>query len=98
MRYSIDIEERIIKELEKVPNIRYICNKVGIDHSTFYRWLLRHPTFNKEVMVALRRCRGLDNIIYVACNVKSHDESSKCKSDNQITYKIYITQVFGVQE
>ena len=26
------------------------------------------PGFNKEVMVALRRCRGLDNIIYVACN------------------------------
>ena len=24
--------------------------------------------FNKEVMVALRRCRGLDNLIYVACN------------------------------
>ena len=24
--------------------------------------------FNKEVMIALRRCRGLDNIIYVACN------------------------------
>lgn len=24
--------------------------------------------FNKEVMVALRRCRGLDNVIYVACN------------------------------
>lgn len=24
--------------------------------------------FNKDVMVALRRCRGLDNLIYVACN------------------------------
>ena len=24
--------------------------------------------FNKEVLLALRRCRGLDNIIYVACN------------------------------
>lgn len=24
--------------------------------------------FNKEVIQALRRCRGLDNIIYVACN------------------------------
>ena len=27
--------------------------------------------FNKEVMVALRRCRGLDNIIYVACNARA---------------------------
>lgn len=24
--------------------------------------------FNKEVMLALRRCRGLDHLIYVACN------------------------------
>ena len=24
--------------------------------------------FNKEVMIALRRCRGLNNLIYVACN------------------------------
>ncbi len=24
--------------------------------------------FNKDVMIALRRCRGLNNIIYVACN------------------------------
>lgn len=24
--------------------------------------------FSKEVMIALRRCRGLDNLIYVACN------------------------------
>lgn len=53
MRYGADIAERIIKELEKVPNIRYVCKKVGIDHSTFYRWLLRHPTFNKEVEIAL---------------------------------------------
>ena len=27
--------------------------------------------FNKEVMQALRRCRGLDNLIYVACNAKA---------------------------
>lgn len=24
--------------------------------------------FNKDVLIALRRTRGLDNIIYVACN------------------------------
>lgn len=53
MRYSPDIAERILKELEKVPNIRYVCIKVGIDHSTFYRWLLKHPSFQKEVIVSL---------------------------------------------
>lgn len=59
MRYGADIAERIIKELEKVPNIRYVCKKVGIDHSTFYRWTLRHPTFNKEVAMALHQGRSV---------------------------------------
>ncbi len=27
--------------------------------------------FNKEVLVTLRRTRGIDNIIYVACNAKA---------------------------
>lgn len=27
--------------------------------------------FNKDVLVTLRRTRGLDNIIYVACNAKA---------------------------
>lgn len=53
MRYGDDITKRIVKELEVIPNIRYVCNKVGIDHSTFYRWIMRHPTFNKKVLMAL---------------------------------------------
>lgn len=53
MRYGDDITKRIVKELEVIPNVRYVCNKVGIDHSTFYRWIMRHPTFNKKVLMAL---------------------------------------------
>ncbi|MCF7864939.1 MAG: hypothetical protein K9M11_00335 [Candidatus Pacebacteria bacterium] len=52
MKFSGDIIDKIVKELEKVPNIRYVCSKVGIDHSTFYRWLMRHPSFNKRVLQA----------------------------------------------
>lgn len=36
-----------------MPNIRYVCSKVGIDHSTFYRWLMRYPSFNKKVTMAI---------------------------------------------
>lgn len=53
MRFGPDIIDRILKELEKVPNIRYVCSKVGIDHSTFYRWLMRYPSFNKRVTMAI---------------------------------------------
>jgi tRNA (uracil-5-)-methyltransferase len=31
--------------------------------------------FNKDVLVTLRRTRGLDNIIYVACNAKAIQEN-----------------------
>ncbi len=31
--------------------------------------------FNKEVLVTLRRTRGIDNIIYVACNAKAIQEN-----------------------
>jgi len=53
MRYGPEIVQKILEELEKVPNIRYVCNKVGIDHSTFYRWMGGHFKFHKAVELAL---------------------------------------------
>jgi len=53
MKYSPNITKEIIAELEKVPIIRHVCSKVGIDHSTFYRWMVKHPTFLKKVLAAL---------------------------------------------
>lgn len=53
MKFSSETVDQILNELEKIPNIRYVCSKVGIDHSTFYRWLIRHPSFNKEVIQAI---------------------------------------------
>ncbi|MBV9159181.1 MAG: hypothetical protein JO019_01125 [Candidatus Kaiserbacteria bacterium] len=53
MRYGPDIVEQILDELRKVPNIRYVCNKVGIDHSTFYRWMDIHLRFHQMVELAL---------------------------------------------
>lgn len=35
-----------------MPNIRYVSSKVGIDHSTFYRWMAKYPSFTKRVTEA----------------------------------------------
>lgn len=53
MRYGSKIISQICEELKKVPNIRYVCQKVGIDHSTFYRWLSQHFTFHQAIVGAM---------------------------------------------
>jgi hypothetical protein len=45
--------KEILTELERVPIIRNVCVKMGIDHSTFYRWMTRYPEFWKSVTNAL---------------------------------------------
>ena len=53
MRYGKDIVARITEELRRVPSIMHVCKKVGIDRSTFYRWMAQHFDFHKEVEMAL---------------------------------------------
>ena len=53
MKYGPNIIHRITEELKKVPNIRHVAAKVGIDHSTFYRWLEQHPEFHKAIEASL---------------------------------------------
>ena len=53
MRYGKDIVKRITEELQKVPSVRNACNKVGINHSTFYRWTAQHFEFHKKIEMAL---------------------------------------------
>ena len=53
MKYGDTLIKEILAELEKTPIVRQVCIKFGIDHSTFYRWLLKHPTFLKQVMFSL---------------------------------------------
>lgn len=36
-----------------MPIIQNVCKKVGIDRSTFYRWMAKHHTFGQEVVGAL---------------------------------------------
>jgi hypothetical protein len=53
MRFESQIVKQICEELQKMPNVRHVCNKVGIDHSTFYRWTGKHHTFSQLVTAAL---------------------------------------------
>lgn len=53
MRYGKKITNDIYEELLRMPNIRYVCKKVGINPSTFYRWMSIHHAFYKLVTAGL---------------------------------------------
>jgi hypothetical protein len=53
MKYSEDLVAKFCEELKKVPNIKHVCKKLGIDRSTFYRWRIRHHFFEKAITDAL---------------------------------------------
>lgn len=79
MKYNSDLIKQITEELQKVPNIRNVCLKVGIDHSTFYRWLTKHVTFHKEVLAALyvgrkKMCDAAEGVIIAG--IQRGDRSS----------------------
>ncbi|MFA5312225.1 MAG: hypothetical protein WC375_02765 [Methanomassiliicoccales archaeon] len=40
-----------------MPSIRHVCSKVGIDHSTLYRWMSKHHSFYLLVTGALNMGR-----------------------------------------
>lgn len=61
MRFGPKITDQICEELIKMPNIRYVCNKVGIDHSTLYRWMAKHYSFYKLATSALAMGRDRMN-------------------------------------
>ena len=52
-KYSASLVKDIVAELEKVPMIRHACSKIGIDHSTFYRWMQKYPELYSKVQLAL---------------------------------------------
>lgn len=53
MKFEPNIVRKVADELKKIPNIRHVSAKIGIDHSTFYRWMVKHVEFHKTVEAAL---------------------------------------------
>jgi len=53
-------EKQFLEELQRVPNISYACEKVGISRNTVYRWKLEDNEFKERV----ERClsMGIESI------------------------------------
>lgn len=66
MKFSPDLQKRILEELREFPSIRRAAKKVGLHHSTLYKWVNLHPSFGKEVNVAIDY--GRDMMVEVAEN------------------------------
>jgi len=91
MIYGPDITKRICEELKKAPNIRHICAKFGIDHSTFYRWMGSHPTFHKNVLASLYFGReyvtgAAESIILKGINIGDFRSASFWLTHNEPRY------------
>lgn len=54
-------KEAIIQNLEKIPIIQVICEKLGISRATFYRWRESDTDFDKKVKEALNKGISLIN-------------------------------------
>ena len=53
MKYDEEITKKVLKALEEHPNIRRAVKKVGIDHSTYYRWRDSHKEFREKTNKSL---------------------------------------------
>lgn len=46
---NADKKQALIEEIKKVPIVRTACSRVGVSHSTYYRWLEADNDFKKAV-------------------------------------------------
>lgn len=61
MKFSPDLEKKVLEELENIPSIRRASKRVGLHHSTVYRWMGAHKEFHKKVIVSLNLGRDTIN-------------------------------------
>ena len=69
-------KSKLLKELEKNGNIFLSCLKVGVDRSTYYRWLSADKEFEKLANQAVRR--GREN----NCDIAKHVLMTLVKEKN----------------
>lgn len=55
---------RLLQELEKTGNVYYACAKVGIDKSTYYRWIQKDSKFKKQSKRVINM--GRSNMVDIA--------------------------------
>jgi len=54
-------EKPFLDQLEKVPNISFACEKVGISRNTIYRWRNEDPEFDRKINEAFSNGIGAIN-------------------------------------
>lgn len=59
-----ETKQKLLQELEKIGNVYYACAKVGIDKSTYYRWLKKDSKFKKQSRRAIQL--GRNNLVDIA--------------------------------
>ena len=61
MKYSVETQKQILKEIEEVGNITLVCNKHGIKRTTVMNWL--HKVKNKDKIADKKVTRILEKKI-----------------------------------
>lgn len=53
MKKNHKLMKKMIEELENIPNISRVCEKVGISRQTFFRWKNEDKEFKKKIEESL---------------------------------------------
>lgn len=79
-----ETKNKLIKELEKSGNVYLSCLRVGIDHSTYYRWIRNDKNFRNRANQAIRL--GREN----NCDIAIHALMLKVKDGDLGSIKYYL--------
>lgn len=84
--------ESLLQELEKSGNVYLSCMKVGVDKSTYYRWLKENKSFKKQAMTAIRfgranNCDVAEHALMLNVKDKKMDAIKYVLSHNSPKYK-----------
>lgn len=80
-----ETKNKLIKELEKSGNVFLSCLKVGIDHSTYYRWIKNDKKYRDRAKQAIHL--GREN----NCDIATHALMRKVKDGDLGSIKYYLS-------
>lgn len=81
---SAKTKKELIGEIEKNGNVSLSCAKIGVDKSTFYRWMEKYPEFRKLAKAAAGRGRRTN------CDIAESSLMFLIKQKNLPAIKYYL--------
>lgn len=90
-----ETKKKLLAEIEKNGNVSFSCLKLGIDKSTFYRWL-KNKDFKKKADEAVKRgrqsgCDAAENALMLLIKEKNLGAIKYYLGNNSPRYKQRIT-------